>query len=495
MKNKINFTILTLLLIVSIIGTASADIPIYKTAEKGYAIELDGNSSLKTRDSVVLDADTPYLPQNQATWNIWVRQSEFTNNAGLISKYEPTSGKRSYLIRTGANGSISVTLSKDGTNTETDTSSISQRCGIRNNNEWTMITVVYNGTDIVYYRNGVRCSYDSTSVNELYNSDTNFSIGYGNNIYFKGMVDDSKMYQSALDRYQVMRLYEESLHGKAMGNSVTVLLYHKIEPVADEPDEITPTKFEAQMNFLKWNGYTTVTTEQFMLWQKGLVQLPEKSVVIMFDDGWRSVRERALPIMESRGFVGNVAIITNYADGLHGSTTYMNWSDMNYLKGKGWGLMAHGIAHKDMTNMTESQFREQLTVTKAKIINNTGTVPESWVFPFHRANQAWTDICGEYYNLCWTRGEKSSIPRYTFKESDGHDYATVSNGLGLRRITISNITSQKEFESLFGRENNIVGDWRMEEGAGTYHTKDNSRYNDHMRFVGNVQWINNSINL
>ncbi|MBI2029889.1 polysaccharide deacetylase family protein [Candidatus Gottesmanbacteria bacterium] len=478
---------------ISVIAVASADIPIYKTDEKGYAIQLDGNSSLKTRDGKGVDFDQFYLPQNQSTWNIWVRQNEYTNNAALFGKYEPLSGKRSYLIRTSSNNSVSVILSGDGINSEVDTSSISQRCGIRNNDEWTMITVVYNGTDLVYYRNGIKCSSDQTSVKHIFNSDTNLSLGYGNKVYFNGMIDDAKIYQSSLDRYQVMRLYEESLHGKAMGNSVTVLLYHKIMDVADEPDEITPRQFEDQMNFLKWNGYKTVTTKDFSEWQKGNFSMPEKAVIIIFDDGWKTTKERALPIMEARNLTGNVAVITNYADGLHGTTTYMNWSDMNHLKDKGWGLMAHGIVHKDMLNMTEVQFREQLTVSKEKIQNNTGVTPESFVFPYHRANQTYTTICAEYYELCWTRGEKATIPRYTYFESNGHDYATVSNGLGLRRITISNATTMNEFTALFGRQNNIVGEWRMEEGAGTYQTKDNSRYNNHMRFVGNPQWINNSI--
>ena len=64
------------------------------------------------------------------------------------------------------------------------------------------------------------------------------------------------------------------------------------------------SSFEQEIRLLKEQGYTAVGLDDVAAWKAGKKTLPEKSVVITFDDGDRSVLEIAYPILKRWGLVG-----------------------------------------------------------------------------------------------------------------------------------------------------------------------------------------------
>jgi peptidoglycan/xylan/chitin deacetylase (PgdA/CDA1 family) len=56
--------------------------------------------------------------------------------------------------------------------------------------------------------------------------------------------------------------------------------------------------FEAQMRFLRENGYRVIPLEDLFEFLQFRRQIPARSVVITFDDGWRSVYDIAWPILK-----------------------------------------------------------------------------------------------------------------------------------------------------------------------------------------------------
>lgn len=186
----------------------------------------------------------------------------------------------------------------------------------------------------------------------------------------------------------------------------------------------------------------------------------KKPIIFFFDDGWRTVYTDALPIMEQYGFVGSVAVVTDYANKVFGGSSYMNWTELQELKDKGWDMVSHGRNHWNMLKLNETAFRSQLTISRDNISEHLGVVPTQFVFPFHVANQTYTDICGEYYYHCWTWGVSTNDLKYLYKSTDGKLYK------GLIRISIANTTTMELFLDLLGRETNIMGEWKMDEGEG-----------------------------
>ena len=436
-----------------------------KNATTAPSIKIDGRTgNIKTEPKKLTEFDT-------ATWNMWLKQDDYVDRAGVIGKYESTAGKRSFLIRSVLNDGISVILSKDGTTSSTHTTLSSKHCGLRNN-EWTMITIVYTGNKIEYYRNGIKCDEDTTAVNKIYDSQTPINFGGANKISFNGKIDDYKIYEEPLTSSQIKILYDESEHGKNLGQSITTLLYHQIEDNANAADKVKPIEFEKQMQYLNSTGFTTIKVEDYNKWKKNEIEIPKKSILITFDDGWRSVYEKAYPIMKKYGLIGTQFVIGDYANEESGVPSYSDWNELKTMQDNGWNMEAHGMQHTKMLSLSESEFREQLTGIKTEVRDNLGTTPKSFVFPFHNANSEYTRICGEYYDLCWTRGRDATSPEYVYKSSDGHAYA------GLNRITIANNTSLELFKDILGRQTDIVGEWEMNEGTGTTTEDTSTKHND-----------------
>lgn len=92
--------------------------------------------------------------------------------------------------------------------------------------------------------------------------------------------------------------------------SPRVLLYHACEDEASDftrglNSSTTPRDFAAQLAFLR-RYYTVVPLSQL---ESG--RCPDRSVVITFDDGYRSVGERALPLLRAEGFPATVYLVTD----------------------------------------------------------------------------------------------------------------------------------------------------------------------------------------
>lgn len=90
---------------------------------------------------------------------------------------------------------------------------------------------------------------------------------------------------------------------------VPVLMYHHIAPGGDNDTVISPELFRAHMAALRQAGYTAIFPDDLSAYVNGDLSLPEKPVVITFDDGYLSNYEYAYPILKEYGMVGTIFVI------------------------------------------------------------------------------------------------------------------------------------------------------------------------------------------
>lgn len=100
---------------------------------------------------------------------------------------------------------------------------------------------------------------------------------------------------------------------------VAVLCYHNVgtkEEKANFPEEkdwvIDLENFEEQLKYLKEAGYKTLTTQEFLDWKNGKIEVPFKSVLITFDDGFLSNYEYAFPLLKKYDMNATVFVIGGY---------------------------------------------------------------------------------------------------------------------------------------------------------------------------------------
>ena len=71
---------------------------------------------------------------------------------------------------------------------------------------------------------------------------------------------------------------------------VTVLGYHEFTPSQEATEMRLPVpKLRQQLQEIKDNNLNVITLEEFIAWKKGETSIPDRSVLITIDDGWKSV--------------------------------------------------------------------------------------------------------------------------------------------------------------------------------------------------------------
>lgn len=123
-----------------------------------------------------------------------------------------------------------------------------------------------------------------------------------------------------------------------IAKNISILSYHHIlkneeNPFPNNESILSVEKFKEQMKFLHDNKYNTITLNELEKFLKGEIELPKNSVVITFDDGYKSNYVYAYPILKEYGFKASIfmitELITNEPTEFDPKTLqYLSWSEM-----------------------------------------------------------------------------------------------------------------------------------------------------------------------
>ena len=127
------------------------------------------------------------------------------------------------------------------------------------------------------------------------------------------------------------------------GIRVSVLGYHDFSESAPETAmRIRTSKFRKQMEALRQLGITVISIEDFQAWKKGTKIIPQKSVLITLDDGWKSVYTDAFPILKEYRYPFTIYLYKNYIDGGGKALTTPMIKEM---VANGASLGSHSVTH------------------------------------------------------------------------------------------------------------------------------------------------------
>jgi peptidoglycan/xylan/chitin deacetylase (PgdA/CDA1 family) len=125
---------------------------------------------------------------------------------------------------------------------------------------------------------------------------------------------------------------------------VPVLVYHDIAPERRGKLVIAARTFEEQMRHLKAEGFRGVSLREYLEFGAGRRQLPRKSVLLAFDDGYRSFLQYAAPVLKELGFRATLFVYTDYV----GSRNALTWTELRQLAADGFDVQAHSKSHSDL---------------------------------------------------------------------------------------------------------------------------------------------------
>ena len=148
-----------------------------------------------------------------------------------------------------------------------------------------------------------------------------------------------------------------------MPTGVPILEYHMISEV--DPEEgwtynVPPEEFRQQLDYLQQQGYTTITPLEFMKAKKGKFDLPEKPIILSFDDGYENNYTTMLPILEEHGMKAVVYMATNSI----GKPNYLNWQQLREMQDRGVEIGSHTANHQPLTHLDQKKQEEEMKLSK-----------------------------------------------------------------------------------------------------------------------------------
>jgi len=111
---------------------------------------------------------------------------------------------------------------------------------------------------------------------------------------------------------------------------------------------VSPQAFEAQLRYLVRAGYQPITLRDLTYHLTLGAPLPEKPIILTFDDGYEDNYTNAYPLLKKYGFVGTFFIVTGSVD--TGRAGYMSWAQIEIMSTGGMEIGAHSYTHLDLRN-------------------------------------------------------------------------------------------------------------------------------------------------
>lgn len=174
-----------------------------------------------------------------------------------------------------------------------------------------------------------------------------------------------------------------------MDRRAAILTYHAVADCArrDDPYDlvVSPDRFAEQMAFLG-ERRRVVSLEDVVRGDLGSGPPP---VAITFDDGYRSVREHALPVLESHGFPATVFVPTRWLGARPGwlerdgeLLAIMDADELRAVDRRGLTVESHGHGHLDLTEADFETARADMVESRDRLRDLLGRESRYFAYPF-----------------------------------------------------------------------------------------------------------------
>lgn len=219
-------------------------------------------------------------------------------------------------------------------------------------------------------------------------------------------------------------------------NAYRVLCYHDVQEdvrVKPDPFAVDTAQLVAQFAWLKENGFHVIGVDDILAARAGKRALPDKAVLLSFDDGYRSTYTRVYPLLKLFNYRAVVALSGHWLDAPEGATVeydgrqvprgeFLSWEQLAEMTASGLIEVAshsydlhRGIPANPQGNLIPSavtyrfdaasgyederahvlRVRADLARNSALIKAKTGRAPRVMVWPYGQASGQAIDIARE----------------------------------------------------------------------------------------------------
>lgn len=180
---------------------------------------------------------------------------------------------------------------------------------------------------------------------------------------------------------------------------VPVLMYHRVGDSRDTRETryaVSAADFADHMRAAARAGYRAIEIDAFIGWLQGRRSLPEGALVITFDDGFRGVREHALPVLEQLGWPFAVFLVSDqiggenvWMRGTNSSGTYplLDANEIRDMQKRGCSFQSHSRSHVRLTTLDDGELMEELRGSRERLSTLLDDDVHSLAYPFGQVDE------------------------------------------------------------------------------------------------------------
>lgn len=200
--------------------------------------------------------------------------------------------------------------------------------------------------------------------------------------------------------------------------SIPILCYHQFtRDEAAHRLELRARDFEAQLRYLRDEGYQFLAFEDVAAMVRQQRPIPEKAVVLTIDDGYGSVYDVAWPLLQKYNARATLFIYTDFI----GAGAAMTWEQLRELDASPLiEVESHGKSHASLARLPEDSDAEayklrlvnEISGSEAAFMARLGRAPRFLSYPYGNSSRVIADLLRDSgYDLAATvtRGPNGSF--------------------------------------------------------------------------------------
>lgn len=230
-------------------------------------------------------------------------------------------------------------------------------------------------------------------------------------------------------------------------NALVVLQYHHVSETTPAATSISPKRFAQHMSWLAENEYDVLAMDELLRLLKKNKPLPDKTVVITFDDGYHSIYTEAWPLLKKYAWPFTVFVNSQHHD--EKNAQYMTWAQLREMAEAGVVIGNHSVSHDHMIRLRageksadwQRRMRAEIQDAQKRIDKEVGRQAKVFAYPFGEHNPALERLLADLGYIAFAQhsgpiasfDSHQALPRFPFGGvyGDIKDFALKASSLAM----------------------------------------------------------------